>query len=104
MKQKIKRVLKWLWKADFYLKSEKCFFNKQELNYLEFVINKFELKMNLYKVKAVENWSTSQTKWDIWKFIEFVNFYWQFISNYVKITKSITKLQNKKEVFIWGSK
>ena len=60
--------------------------------------------MNSYKVKAIEDWSTPQTKWDIWKFIEFANFYQQFISNYAKITKPITILENKKEVFIWGLK
>ena len=48
-----KEVLEKLRQADFYLKPEKCFFNKNELDYLGFVVNQDGLKMDPYKVKAI---------------------------------------------------
>ncbi len=45
----VKKVLKKLQKKDFYLKSEKCEFYKQQVKYLEHIIIIKELKMNSKK-------------------------------------------------------
>ena len=94
-----KEVLEKLRQADFYLKPEKCFFNKNELDYLGFVVNQDGLKMDQYKVKAILEWPTPQNKKDIRKFIGFGNFYRKFIKDYAAIARPITKLISKKKLF-----
>ena len=95
-------VLERLRKADFYLKPEKCFFNLTELDYLGFVVSREGLKMDPYKVKAVQEWPDLKTKRDVRKFIGFANFYRKFINGYSEIVRPLTILLSKKRTFTWG--
>ena len=100
--RKIREVLRRLREADFYLKPEKCFFNLSELDYLGFVVSKEGLKMDPYKVKAIQEWPALKTKRDVRKFIGFANFYRKFIDKYSEIVRPLTTLLSKKKVFSWG--
>jgi hypothetical protein len=42
--------------AGFYLKTEKCEFHKEEVNYLGLIVRVNEIRMDPEKVPAVENW------------------------------------------------
>ncbi len=52
--QHVSQVLKCLNKRDLRLKSEKCEFHREEVNFLEFVVGRHEIRMNLEKIKAVK--------------------------------------------------
>lgn len=95
-------VMERLRSVDFYLKLEKCFFNLQELDYLGFVVSREGLKVDNYKVKAVQEWPELKTKRDIRKFIGFANFYRKFIEGYSTIARPLTTLLSKKRTFTWG--
>lgn len=96
------KVLERLRSVDFYLKPEKCFFNLQELDYLGFVVSREGLKVDNYKVKAIEEWPELKIKRDICKFIGFANFYRKFIDGYSTIARPLMTLLSKKRMFTWG--
>ena len=98
-----RKVLQKLRDADFYLKPEKCYFNKTELDYLGFVVKADGLKMDPYKVKAIQDWPDLKSKKDIKKFIGFANFYRKFIDGYSTIVKPLTSLLGEKRTFTWGT-
>src|SRR6266496_5316701 len=52
-KKHVKEVLKRLQEKNLYLKSEKCEFHKQQVEYLEHIITTEELKMNSKKIKVI---------------------------------------------------
>src|SRR5204862_8205821 len=56
----IKEVLRRLQEKNFYLKSEKCKFHKQQVKYLEHIITTERLEMNSEKIKAVIEFLTSK--------------------------------------------
>ena len=57
-KKHIKKILKKLQKKNFYFKSEKYKFHKQQIEYLKYIVTIKELKMNSKKIKAVLKFST----------------------------------------------
>ena len=84
------------------MKVEKCFFNKEELDYLSFVVNQEGLKMDPYKVKVIQEWPELKSKRDIRVFIGFANFYRKFIKDISTLARPITKMLNKNTQFTWG--
>ena len=54
----------------------------------------------LKKVKAVLDWVQSTNLKEIQDFIDFTNFYCQFIQDFFKIVKSLINLIRKKILFV----
>jgi len=52
--QHVFQVLECLNERDLRLKSKKCEFHREEVNFLEFVVERHEIRMNLKKIKAVK--------------------------------------------------
>ncbi len=61
-----------------------------------------ELKMNLWKMQAVVDWSTLNNLIQMQFFINFCNFYWCFIKNFSKIVHSMIQFTQKKIIFEWN--
>src|SRR5204862_7964815 len=59
-KEHIKEILRRLQEKNFYLKSEKCKFHKQQVKYLEHIVTTEKLEMNSEKIKAVIEFLTSK--------------------------------------------
>src|SRR5436190_24036746 len=59
-KKHIKKVLRKFQEKNFYLKSEKYKFHKQQVEYLEYIVTTKELKMNSEKIKTIIEFSTSK--------------------------------------------
>jgi hypothetical protein len=55
-RSKVHLILDKLAKHDFYLKLEKCLFEKDEVEFLGVVLKGGTLQMNLTKVKGVADW------------------------------------------------
>jgi hypothetical protein len=48
------KVLKCLNKRNLHLKLEKCEFHQEEVDFLEFVVGRHEVRMNLEKLRVVK--------------------------------------------------
>jgi hypothetical protein len=48
------KVLECLDKRNLHLKSKKCEFHRKEVNFLEFVVKRHEVRMNLKKLRAIK--------------------------------------------------
>ena len=90
----IKKVLKQLCKADlytkvekanFYTKIEKCEFYSKLVEYLEYILSFSRLIMFNNKVMIIQDWLKSNKFKNIQSFLDFANFYYQFIFNYLDI-------------------
>ena len=71
----ILKILCWLQKQDFYLDIDKCEFDLKKMKYLDLIVTSDDVKMNSEKVKAIQNWKTSQSIKNMQAFLEFANFY-----------------------------
>ena len=74
------------------LKSSKCHFFKEEIEYLGHVVSGEGISINPKKVEAVTEWPTPQTVYDVRSFLGFVGYYRRFIKNFSKITKPIREV------------
>ena len=74
-KKHVKKVLKRLQEKNLYLKSEKCKFHKQQVEYLEHIITTEELEMNSEKIKTVIKFLMPECVKDIQAFQELAEYY-----------------------------
>ena len=79
----------------------KCEFHVQKIFFLKLLLFIKELKMNLRKVQAVVEWSTSTNLTQMQFFVDFCNFYQRFIKNFSKIVHSLIQLTQKEMIFEW---
>ncbi len=52
--QHVSQILKCLNERNLRLKSKKCEFHREKVNFLEFVVERHEIRMNSEKIKAVK--------------------------------------------------
>jgi len=52
--QHVSQILECLNKRDLRLKLKKCEFHQEEVNFLEFVVERHEIRINSKKIKAVK--------------------------------------------------
>src|SRR5436190_15788859 len=88
----VKKILKRFQEKNLYLKSEKCKFHKQQVEYLEHIITTEKLEMNSEKIKAIIKFSTSKCIKNIQAFQELAKYYQRFITDFISITASLINL------------
>jgi len=96
-----KKVLKILQDNQLYLKTEKCEFQKQRLEYLGVIITPDSIEMDPIKLEGIQNWPAPQTARNVRQFIGFCNFYRKFIHNYSAISQPLNALLRKTTNFKW---
>ena len=69
------QILQKLRKHKLSLKPEKCWFNKNEIEFLGLIISKDLITMDKGKVEAIRNWPEPKNKKELHQFLGFVNFY-----------------------------
>ena len=74
-KKYVKKVLKKLQEKNLYLKSKKCEFHKQKIEYLEHIVMINRLEMNSEKIKTVLKFSTSECVKNIQTFQKLTKYY-----------------------------
>lgn len=82
---------------------DKCKFYIIETKYLDLIISKDSIKIDLAKVKAIKNWSTPKRVKDMRAFVRFCNFYRRFIRNFLKIARPLNFLTKKDIAFVWST-
>ena len=87
--------------TDLQINIKKCEFNIEKIVFLNVIILKSNLRMNLEKMKIIVNWIISINLKKVQNFVRFANFYRQFIKNFLKIIQSLMKLTRKNQLFVW---
>ena len=91
-KKYIKKILSRLHNTSLYCKLEKCKFSVKKVGFVRFVVSPDSVAIEDNCVATTKDWLELHTYCDIQVFIEFVNFYRQFIKNFSKVTSSLTEL------------
>lgn len=99
----IKQVLEILQHHQFFVKLSKCFFAQQELRYLGHVISASGVSTDPRKVQIIENWPTPTSVKELRSFLGMAEYYRKFVKNFGLISKPLTNLLKKGELFIWTS-
>ena len=73
--KQVKIILQKLEDHQLSLKAEKCYFDKEKIDFLGLIISQKGIRMDPGKVKAVTDWPTPRTKRELQQFLGFVNFY-----------------------------
>jgi hypothetical protein len=90
-------VLKQLRKYKLFAKLSKCDFDLKEIDYLKFIVEINDIRMNFAKIAIVKKWVESTTRRHVRAFLKFVEFYRRFIEKFNKIVKSLTNLLKKRK-------
>ena len=69
----------------------------EKIPILGVVIGREQVQMETDKVKAVKEWKTPTKIKEVKSFLEFANFYRQFIKNFSHMARPLNKLKGKKE-------
>ena len=103
----VQKILTQLLKFKLYVKLSKCMFYVTEIDFLDFWINTESIFMKSAYVESIVNWSLSKSVWDVQQFLDYTNFYRQFIeaysekantlNDYIK-TAPLKKMRNEKSV------
>jgi len=89
------KILKKQKKRVLYVKQSKSRFETQKVKFLDYVIWFEWIEKNSEKTVTVRNWSTLMRLKKVQIFLELVNYYRKFVSNYSQIVKFLTQLTQK---------
>ena len=90
--KRLEAVFQKLMAAGLKLKPTKCFFFRDEIEYLGHVVSGKGISTNPKKIEAVTKWPTPKTVYDVRSFLGFVGYYRLFKKNFSKITKPIREV------------
>lgn len=90
--------------SPIFAELRKCKFLKKKLDFLGYWISGVGLKMDFRKVWDVVAWETPKIRCQLQNFLGFANFYWGFLSNFVKIALPLTDLFKTKRKWPEGTK
>ncbi len=97
----VKEMLNKLREVNLQINIDKCEFKIQKISFLKLLIFINDLRMNFRKVDVIRSWKVSQSLTHVQIFIDFCNFYWWFIKNFLKIAWFMIKLIWKDHSFEW---
>jgi hypothetical protein len=97
----LRLVLEKLRSNQLYAKFSKCEFWLTEVAFLGHVISAGGVSADPCKVKNVLNWMPPTTVSEIQSFLGLAGYYRQFIKDFSKIAKPMTKLLEKNKAFEW---
>ena len=85
-------ALQCLWDNGLYASTEKCESNTTSVEYLGFILSPDGLTMDPTKIQVIQDRPEPHKVQDIQSFLDFTNFYQQFIYNYSNIIIPLTHL------------
>ena len=100
----VAEVIKRLEENDLYVKPEKYRWKVREVGFLGVVIGPEGIKMKEVKMKDVVEWLTPKCVKDVQKFLELVNYYYQFIERFASIARPWHDMVKKDKKWEWTEK
>ena len=88
----VRWVLKVSRKYGLYANLMKCWFYKNEVRFLGYIVLAQEVRIEEERIEIIRIWSKPKSVRDIQVFIGFVNFYWRFIQGFSRIAASLTSM------------
>jgi hypothetical protein len=87
----LSKMLEW----KLYCNIEKCEFDRQELEYLGFLLGTSGVRMHPKKLDTISSWPVPNSVKAVQKWLGFTNFYRRFIKNYASIAAPLHDLTGK---------
>jgi len=100
----VAEVVRRLEENDLYMKPDKCKWKVREVEFLGVVIGPERIKIEEEKVKGVLEWLTPECVKDMQKFLGLVNYYCQFIEDFVSIARLLHDMVKKDRKWEWTEK
>ena len=97
-------IFKCLNEKNLRLKSKKCEFHRKEIDFLNFVIERNEIKIDSEKIRAIKKWKSSINVKKLQSFLEFINYNRKFIKNYFNKAISLINFTTKNKFWSWKKK
>ena len=88
----VRWVLDKLKKNGPFANLKKCWFHKDEVRFLGYIVSSQGIQMEDKRIEAVKNWLEPKSVRDIQVFISFANFYWRFIQDFSRITTPLISI------------
>jgi hypothetical protein len=95
------KLLDRLKKHNLYVNIDKCFFEKEEVEYLGCIISHDTIKMDPIKLSGIRDWPPLTTVKQTRSFLGFGNFYQKFISGFAHIARPLHDLMKKNKTLEW---
>ena len=73
-----------------YINFKKCQFHQDEMRFLGYIVFYQDIQIGEKQIKAIHDWPKSQSVRNIQVFLEFANFYQQFIQEFSRLAVSLT--------------
>ena len=94
-------IFKCLNERNLRFKSKKCEFHRKKIDFLNFVIERNEIKINLTKIRTILNWKSFINIKKFQLFLKFLNYNWKFIQNYFDKIISLINFTIKNKFWLW---
>ena len=78
-----------------YVKREKCSFAQESIKFLGHLVDCGHIKMDLEKVRAIQEWRTPINVKELRSFLGLTNYYKQFVEGYSRNGALLTELLKK---------
>jgi transposase InsO family protein len=101
LRETTREVLERCRQNKLYFKAEKCSFEKAEVDFMGVVISHKSIKMDPIKTKAIDQWPAPTNLREARSFMQFCNFYRDFIPHFSTVVKPLNVLTEKNHVFEW---
>jgi hypothetical protein len=98
----LEQIFTKLYKAGLKLGKEKCFFAKEQIEFLGHIVTKGGIKPDPKKVELIKQWPVPQTKKDVRSFIGLASYYRKYIETFAEIAIPLHKIMNEKSEYKWG--
>ena len=90
------KAVRWLLdilrKNRLFTNLKNCWFYKDEVRFLGYVVSSQGIRIEGERIKVVRNWPESKSVQDIQVFISFANFYQQFIRGFSSVAAAFTSM------------
>ena len=95
-KRHLRQVFQELRQNKLYVKTKKSEFFLEEIQYLGHIISKEGIRMDLDKLKVIEDWPVPKNLHKVQSFIGMCSYYRRFIAKFFVIAGPLHDLTNKK--------
>ncbi len=95
-------VLQHLQDVNLKFNPNKCMFSIKNIKFMGHVLEKVGTQPYLDKVKVVIEFLVPRTITNIWTFIGFIRYYWNYVRGYARLATLLFELTKKDETFQWS--